>query len=121
MAYSSTIDPYRGEVWDVDLNPTKGAEMQKQRPVVVMSSDTLRSLPLRLVAPITGWQTLFDGKVSHVKIAPTQSNGLTKLSAVDTLQLRGIALERFIRRRGQLSATELEEVAAAIAAVIEYQ
>lgn len=121
MSHSSTINPSRGEVWDVDLNPTKGAEMQKQRPVVVMSSDTLRSLPLRLVAPITGWQTLFDGKVSHVKIAPTKSNGLTKLSAVDTLQLRGIALERFIRRRGQLAATELEEVAAAIAAVIEYQ
>jgi mRNA-degrading endonuclease toxin of MazEF toxin-antitoxin module len=28
---------YRGEVWLVNLSPTVGVEMQKQRPVVVLS------------------------------------------------------------------------------------
>jgi len=27
----------RGEVWDVALNPTRGAEIQKTRPCVVVS------------------------------------------------------------------------------------
>jgi mRNA interferase MazF len=43
----------RGQVWEIDLTPTKGAEMEKVRPCVVVSSDTLGVLPLRLVVPIT--------------------------------------------------------------------
>ncbi len=45
----------RGQVWEIDLTPTKGAEMEKVRPCVVVSSDTLGVLPLRLVVPITEW------------------------------------------------------------------
>jgi mRNA-degrading endonuclease toxin of MazEF toxin-antitoxin module len=33
------IDPKRGEVWLVDLNPTRGQEIQKTRPVVVLSTN----------------------------------------------------------------------------------
>jgi mRNA interferase MazF len=121
VAHSSTIDPRRGEIWIVDLDPTKGAEMQKRRPVVVMSSDSLRSLPLRLVAPITGWQAHFQGKFSHVRIDPAPGNNLAKPSAVDVLQLRGVALVRFLNKTGHVTASEVEEIAAAIAAVIEYQ
>ena len=43
--------PKRGEIWRVDFNPTKGAEIQKQRPAVVISSDALGKLPLKIVAP----------------------------------------------------------------------
>jgi mRNA interferase MazF len=110
----------RGEIWDVDLNPTIGVEINKIRPVVVISSNALRSLPLRLVAPITGWKESFTGKYSHVKIEPNPFNGLTKSSAVDSLQLRGIALDRFLSKRGELTATEIEEIVCAVAAVIEY-
>jgi mRNA interferase MazF len=30
----------RGEIWQVNFNPAKGSEIQKQRPAVVISSDT---------------------------------------------------------------------------------
>ena len=110
----------RGEIWDVDLDPTKGSEIQKIRPVVVVSSNALRILPLRLVAPITGWQDKFDGRFSHVRMKPLKRNGLTKESAVDTLQLRGVDLKRFKQKRGILTADEMEEIVCAIAAVIEY-
>ncbi len=94
--------------------------MKKVRPVAVINSDALQCLPLRLVVPITGWKDTFDGKLSHVKLKPTKKNGLAKESAADTLQLRGIALERFKRKRGFLTAEEIEEITSAIAAVIEY-
>jgi mRNA interferase MazF len=55
-----------------------------------------------------------------VQIAPTSSNGLTKVSAVDTLQLRGMDRRRFIRKLGQVSPAILEEIVLAIAAIIEY-
>ncbi|MBN2330094.1 MAG: type II toxin-antitoxin system PemK/MazF family toxin [Candidatus Omnitrophica bacterium] len=120
ISSTTKASPVRGEIWDVDLDPTKGAEIKKVRPVVVVSSDALRSLPLRLVAPITGWRDQFKGKFSHVLLKSQERNGLHKDSAVDALQLRGVALERFKKKRGSVSADEMEEIACAIAAVIEY-
>jgi len=32
-------NPKRGEIWLVDLNPTRGQEIQKTRPVVVITAD----------------------------------------------------------------------------------
>ena len=113
--------PKRGEVWYVNLDPTVGAEIKKQRPVVVINSDAVRKLPIKLVAPITGWDNRFGQSFWHVKIDPDKVNGLTKPSAVDTLQLRGIDVQRFIRKAGRVSSTQIDEITAAIAAVIEYQ
>ncbi len=39
--------PKRGEIWLVDLNPTKGQEIQKTRPVVVISSDVYQLIALK--------------------------------------------------------------------------
>jgi len=36
---SSVTLPLRGEVWRVEFNPTKGDEIQKLRPAVVISID----------------------------------------------------------------------------------
>ena len=115
------LRPKRGEIWYVNLDPTVGAEIKKQRPVVVVSSDAIGKLPIKLVAPITGWSTGFIQTLWHVKIDPDSLNGLTKPSAVDALQLRGIDLQRFIRMAGRVSSIQMDEITAAIAAVIEYQ
>ena len=42
-----------------ELEPTRGSEMQKTRPVVILSSNTLRPLPVRIIIPLTGWQEHF--------------------------------------------------------------
>jgi mRNA interferase MazF len=72
----------RGEVWLVNLDPTIGAEIRKTRPVVVVSSDAIGALPIRLVAPLTEWKDSFAQNVWHVKVVPNSINGLTKTSAV---------------------------------------
>jgi len=43
----------RGDIWKVNLDPTIGAEIKKTRPVVVVSSDAVGALPIKLVAPLT--------------------------------------------------------------------
>lgn len=111
----------RGEVWLVELDPTVGAEIRKTRPVVVVSSDAVGVLPIKLVAPITEWKDHMAHNIWHVVIAPDQANGLIKLSAVDTLQLRGVDRQRFVRRLGSVSPLAMKSIAAAIAAVIEYE
>lgn len=119
----SSIDlprPHRGEVWRVNFDPTVGSEIRKTRPAVVISSDAMRVLPIRLVAPITSWNATFEGKLWLVKIAPDARNGLSQDSAVDTLQLRGIDVARCVEKIGQVSATKLEEISAAVALVVEF-
>lgn len=113
--------PKRGEIWVVDLDPTIGAEIKKRRPVVVVNSDAVGKLPIRLVAPITGWDNRFAGNLWHVKIDPKKANGLSKTSAVDTLQLRGVDIERFVEQSGRVTSLQMDQITAAIAAVIEYQ
>ena len=104
-----------------NFDPTLGAEIKKIRPAVVVSSDNVGKLPVKLAAPITDWKGYYVGNIWHVKIEPDIANGLTKVSAVDVLQLRGMDVQRFIRKIGELSTTDMEEIARAIAAVVEYQ
>ena len=113
--------PKRGEIWYVDLDPTIGAEIKKQRPVVVVSSDAVGKLPIKMVAPITEWDDRFARNFWHIKVNPDKANGLSKVSAVDTLQLRGIDFQRFREKAGRVGTILMDEITAAIAAVIEYQ
>ena len=110
----------RGEIWQVNLDPTVGAEIYKTRPVVVVSSDAVGVLPIKLVAPLTEWRDYLTQNVWHVKVAPDNMNGLTKTSAVDTLQLRGVDTLRFVHKIGNVSPEVVRSIVIAIAAVIEY-
>ena len=118
---SSLPAPRRGEIWLIGFDQTVGSEISKTRPAAVVSSDAMGVLPVKLVVPLTGWQDSFTGAAWHVRIKPDALNRLDKVVSADTLQLRCVAVERFVKRKGRLSASHLEEVTAAIAAVIEYQ
>jgi mRNA interferase MazF len=110
----------RGDIWKVNLDPTIGAEIKKSRPVVVISSDAVGLLPIKLVAPLTEWKDYLAHNTWHVKVLPDGSNGLSKVSAVDTLQLRGVDQQRFIEKIGTVSSEILRLIVTSIAAVIEY-
>jgi len=112
--------PKRGEIWLVNLDPTIGAEIKKVRPAVVVSSNAIGRLPIKLVAPLTDWKEYFAHNVWHVPVNPTPATGLAKISAVDTLQLRGVDQQRFVRKLGEVSPMMMEEIVLAIATVIEY-
>ena len=112
--------PHRGEIWLVNFDPTIGTEIRKKRPAVVISSDAVGRLPIKLVAPITDWKSYFGENLWHVRIEPNSENGLSKLSAIDTLQLRGMDEQRFIRSLGKISTEKMDEILLSIAAVIEF-
>lgn len=113
--------PLRGEIWELNLDPTVGSEIKKTRPVLVISSDSVGKLPIKLVAPITEWKPGFTVNIWHVKIEPNAQNNLGKVSAVDVLQVRGVDYQRFVKLIGKASAQIIEEVITALAAVVEYQ
>lgn len=49
------MNPKKGEIWLVDLNPSRGHEQRGIRPAVVVSVDEFNSCPadLVVVVPIT--------------------------------------------------------------------
>lgn len=110
----------RGEVWLINLDPTLGAEIRKSRPSIIVSSDTIGILPLRVIVPLTDWKNHYQQAAWMVKISPNGNNGLTKDSAADAFQIRSLSTIRFIRKLGKISQDEMDNIVNAIGMVIEY-
>ncbi len=117
----SKLLPVRGGIWRVEFDPVKGDEIRKSRPAIVISSDAFKPLKTKLVVPLTSWQDKFAISQWMVKIVADASNGLEHDSAADALQLRCVSYERFTLKLGTVPALVLDEIAAAIAIVIEFQ
>lgn len=113
-------NPSRGEIWLVDLNPSRGQELQKTRPVVVISSDLFKPISLRIIIPVTTWQPKFINRPFMVKIPATADNGLERESAGNVLQVRSLSTERFVRCLGQISSERLKELLAGLIICVEY-
>ena len=76
----------RADIWLVNLEPTVGAEIRKTRPVVVVSSDAVGTLPVRLVSPLTEWKDHFAGNLGIISLQ--WSNGHGQVRASSTLSRR---------------------------------
>ena len=115
------INPRRGEIWLVDLNPTRGQEIQKTRPVVIISAEAFQPIPLRIIVPITSWQEKFSDRLFMVKIEAIPENQLSRDSAGNVLQVRSISTERFVKRLGQVSDEILQELLAGLIVCVDYE
>ena len=94
--------PTRGEVWLVRLPRAVGAELQRDRPAVVVSSPAFDASPVRIIVPLTTWQDGFAEQLNKFLIPATNRNGLQADSAADFLQVRSVSTERLMRRVGVL-------------------
>lgn len=108
----------RGQVWLVNLNPTVGREISKTRPAIIVNNNAVGILPLKVVVPITDWKDEFTDRLWMVRLEPSVENGLAKVSAVDTFQIRSVSEIRLIRQLGQLSELEIQLVSQALAIVL---
>lgn len=112
--------PSRGELWLVRLPRAVGAELQRDRPAIVISSPAIDALPVRIVVPLTTWRDEYEGRINKLRIESDNWNGLHTRSAADILQVRSVSTERFLRRIGVLEADEVEEIVAGVAIAVDY-
>ena len=93
----------RGDIFLVAFNPTRGSEIRKTRPCVIVSPDELNShLRTFIVAPLTTGghpypfrvRCSFEGKDGHV--------------VAD--QLRAVDRERLVKHLGRLSEATLNDL-----------
>jgi mRNA interferase MazF len=110
----------RGEIWQVAFDPTLGEEIRKTRPAVIISRNSLGVLALRVVVPLTGWRPEFATRPWMVRVPPTVTNGLTKESAADALQVKSVSALRLRHPMGTVAADLLEQIVRAVGAVIEH-
>ncbi len=109
----------RSEIWLVALEPTVGAEIGKTRPVVIVSNETVGILLLEVIVPITDWKERYSERNWMVRLEPSRENGLAKLSAADTFQVRSVSQQRFVRQLGVLSDTIMVEISEALEIVLD--
>jgi mRNA interferase MazF len=112
-----TIDPSRGEIWQVNLNPTQGHEQSGTRPALVVSEDTFNNGPagLVIVLPIT---SVSKGIPFYVEVKPPEG-GLTMRSFIKCEEIRGVSKQRLSQRLGEVSARTMEMVADRIKIVLD--
>ena len=82
----------RFQVWLVELNPTKGREINKTRPCVVISPNEMAALSTVVVAPMTTKGFEFPCRVS------CSFNGKSGLILLD--QIRAVDKSRLIKKVG---------------------
>ena len=110
----------RRDVWLINLDPTIGAEIRKTRPVVIVSSDAIGVLPLRVVVPLTDWKSHYQQAAWMIRINANGNNGLAKDSAADAFQIRSVSTTRFVRKIGEITQDEMNRIVNAIGLVVEY-
>lgn len=109
--------PIRGEVWNADLDPTRGREQAGKRPVLVVSTDGFNAGPaeLAVVLPITSKGT---GIPWHVRIKSGEA-GLRSESYVMCEMIRSLARERLVKRLGEVSGAIIQEIEARLKILLE--
>ena len=93
---------HRFEVWWVNLEPTKGSEIRKTRPCVIISPDELSSLKTVIVAPMTSQGFEFPSRIS-CQFAEKQA-----LILLD--QMRVVEKDRLLEKMGILEASVQKKV-----------
>ena len=97
--------PKRGDVYLIHLDPTRGSEIRKTRPCVVVSPDELNGhLRTVIVAPMTTGGHPYPFRVA---CRFQQKAGYIVLD-----QLRTVDTERLVRRLGALTPTSVDQILA---------
>jgi mRNA interferase MazF len=83
----------RGEVWVADLNPNKGTEIGKIRPIVILQENRLTAagLPTIVVLPLT---TQLRSGLEPLRVAVRARDRLTQDCHVMIEQIRAIDRKR---------------------------
>lgn len=107
------------EIWISDMNPGKGTEPGKIRPVLIVQSDTLHQLGhiSTIVCPISSQKR----GISKLRINVSQSevNGLKKPSCVVVDQIKAVDFSRLKEKIGTLEKEYHQEIKKALRLILD--
>lgn len=110
---------FRGEVWQMSVGKSAASVEGDMRKVVIVSSDALGALPIKVVVPLTSWKDDYASAPWMVRLPPVLHSGLESPMAADALQVRSVSSARLVKRLGELPENHINQIAAAISLVLE--
>lgn len=88
------------DIWLADLNPSRGTEPGKTRPVVIVQTDLLNEIHLStLICPVT---TNVQKEIEILRVH-LKKGQLDKLSDILVDQIRAIDNKRLLKKLGRLT------------------
>ena len=105
----------RGEIYFVNLNPVRGREQAGQRPVLVLSVDSINQLPLVVTVVVgTKSENITRDFPTNVRVSSLES-GLLIETIFLCFQIRSIDKNRFPNTpAGKISSGKMLEIETAI-------
>lgn len=107
----------RGDVYLADLEPIRGAEANKSRPVILVGNRASLEAASRHGGVVTivpcSSNTEVRGSM-HIVLRPTRSNGLRVPSKAQAEQIRSVDVGRLVQPLGRLGSADLEALEDAI-------
>lgn len=108
----------QGEIWHVDLNPTKGSEQSGFRPVVIISGNLLNAyLNVVICCPLTSKVKNYKG---NVVLQPSKLNNLIEVSEILTFHIRSISKDRLVKKIGHISIEEFQQLRIGLDDILNY-
>ncbi|NBV36005.1 MAG: type II toxin-antitoxin system PemK/MazF family toxin [Bacteroidetes bacterium] len=99
------------EIYLANLNPKKGHEVGKTRPVVVIHSQLIEGLlSTSIVCPITTQIAAATLLRVHIPFQDASKTGLTEPSDIIVDQIRSIDNQRLINKLGELPPAQIEQL-----------
>ncbi|MCI0661707.1 MAG: type II toxin-antitoxin system PemK/MazF family toxin [Acidobacteria bacterium] len=110
--------PRRGEIYLVDFEPTRGAEIKKTRPALIIQNDIAnRYSPITIVAAIT---SQFNGRLYPTEVfVKAPEGGLTTDGVVLLNQIRSIDKGRLMKRLGAIHSPTMRQIEDALRISLE--
>ena len=102
----------RFDIWLVDLNPTKGREINKTRPCVVISPNEMSALSTVLMAPMTTKGFEFPCRIA------CRFKGKKGLILLD--QIRAIDKSRLVKKLGMVSSKTQQNLCSGLQEMFAY-
>lgn len=104
------------DIWLADLNPSRGTEPGKTRPVVIVQTNLLNETHLTtLICPIT---TNVKREIELLRVH-LKKGQLDKLSDILVDQVRAIDNKRLLKKLGQLTKEQKHDLKANLKIVLD--
>ncbi|MFZ5426775.1 MAG: type II toxin-antitoxin system PemK/MazF family toxin [Thermodesulfobacteriota bacterium] len=102
----------RGEIWWVEFDPTRGSEIRKRRPAVIVTADGLnRGRRTVVVVPLST-----SSRPYPPVVVPVASAGPESVAVCD--QLRAVDKSRLASKAGELTPADLKSVSDSLRVVL---
>lgn len=104
------------DIWLANLNPSRGTEPGKTRPVIIIQTNLLNDMHLSTIICPISTNVLLDANLLRVHLKKGQ---LDELCDILIDQIRAIDNKRLIKRLGSLHKEQIQQMKTSIRVVLD--